>query len=118
MDENIVTAIIGFVAGVIGTLVAPWVNWGIEKRRIRQHNRKDAIANWRQVISRVAKEQEYTDAGELEFLLHQEPEYLNLKPRLSQKTQAMFDLNQVSPEEALEALHAEISVVERSWHLL
>jgi len=29
----VLPAFLGLVAGVVGSLVAPWVHWGIEKRR-------------------------------------------------------------------------------------
>jgi hypothetical protein len=36
----IISAIIGLIAGAIGSLIAPWVNWGIEKKKIRLEERK------------------------------------------------------------------------------
>jgi len=36
----IISAIIGLIAGAIGSLIAPWVNWGIEKKKIRLEQRK------------------------------------------------------------------------------
>jgi len=35
------------VAGAIGSLIAPWVNWGIEKRKLRLAARRDFIASAR-----------------------------------------------------------------------
>jgi len=36
----IISAIIGLICGAIGSLIAPWVNWGIEKKKIRLEQRK------------------------------------------------------------------------------
>jgi len=36
----IISAIIGLITGAIGSLIAPWVNWGIEKKKIRLEQRK------------------------------------------------------------------------------
>jgi hypothetical protein len=38
MEEFIKVAIptlIGLITGTIGSLIAPWVSWGIEKRKLR-----------------------------------------------------------------------------------
>ena len=41
--EAMVSAFLGLVAGIVGSLVAPWVNWGIEKRKIRYQYRRQVI---------------------------------------------------------------------------
>ena len=47
---KVLPAILGFVAGAIGSLVAPWVNWGIEKRRERRKRRQELVDSWRQYV--------------------------------------------------------------------
>jgi hypothetical protein len=37
----------GPVTGVIGSLVAPWVNWGVKKRRARLQRRQHLVTEWR-----------------------------------------------------------------------
>jgi hypothetical protein len=37
-----------FGAGALGSLLAPWANWGIEKRRARLEHRRNQIKRWRQ----------------------------------------------------------------------
>lgn len=44
--DLILPAIIGLVAGTIGSLVAPWVNWGIEKQREKRKRREKFIDSW------------------------------------------------------------------------
>jgi hypothetical protein len=39
------------IAGAIGSLIAPWVVWGIEKKRGRLQYRREQIASWRKAIS-------------------------------------------------------------------
>ena len=41
--EIIISAVIGLIAGAIGSLIAPWVNWGIEKKKIRLEERKKIL---------------------------------------------------------------------------
>lgn len=53
-----VPALIGLIAGVIGSLVAPWVHWGIEKRRVRLEDRRKLIADARAEIQHTALQQD------------------------------------------------------------
>ena len=43
LDQVILTSIIGLIAGGIGSLIAPWVKWGIEKRKMRFKKRERII---------------------------------------------------------------------------
>src|SRR5215203_734611 len=43
--QYVVPAVLGLVAGVIGSLIAPWVQWAIEKRRDRQKRQFNSGAN-------------------------------------------------------------------------
>ena len=56
MDPAIVAALIGGTAGlatgVAGSLIAPWSNWGVEKRRIRLQRRQALVDDWRLGIRR------------------------------------------------------------------
>ena len=51
MASEIVVALIsggvGLTTGIIGSLVAPWANWGVEKRRRIQERRVERIKQWR-----------------------------------------------------------------------
>jgi hypothetical protein len=53
MDASTVNAIIagivGLVAGAVGSLIAPWVQWGVEKRRKRCERRTALIQRWRDI---------------------------------------------------------------------
>jgi len=55
MDATVQVAIIGGVAGlvtgVIGSLVAPWANWSIEKRKQKLVYRRQLISEARQAIA-------------------------------------------------------------------
>jgi hypothetical protein len=47
MDPSIISAIIGgvtgLIAGTIASLFAPWINWGIEKRKLRLTAQRELI---------------------------------------------------------------------------
>lgn len=48
--EWLVTAIIGLISGALGSLIAPWIHWSIEKRKSKLEYKKSLISNWRQFI--------------------------------------------------------------------
>ena len=70
----IVPAIAGLLAGVVGSLVAPWVNWTIEKRREKMKYRREFIQRCREKI-------ESADFDRFAFFATHE--YLTLKQFLS-----------------------------------
>lgn len=49
--DAVISAAAGLIAGVIGSLIAPWVNWGIEKRRARMNGRRDLVRSAREMIA-------------------------------------------------------------------
>lgn len=54
MDPTIISAIIGGVAGLVtGTIVsifAPWIHWGIEKKRSKLAAQRELIKQWREML--------------------------------------------------------------------
>jgi len=52
MAENIIVAIIGLISGGIGSLIAPWAKYGVEKYNLRLLNRKDFLQNFRKEIEK------------------------------------------------------------------
>ena len=54
MASEIMVALIGLGTGAIGSLVAPWANWGAEKRRRKEDRRGVVlITNWRHDIRQL-----------------------------------------------------------------
>lgn len=49
--EHIISALIGFAGGVCGSIVAPWIHWGIEKRRDKRAARRALINIARQHLN-------------------------------------------------------------------
>jgi hypothetical protein len=45
--QYVLPSVLGLVAGVVGSLVAPWVQWAVEKRRGRTEHRRTLIKQWR-----------------------------------------------------------------------
>lgn len=48
--EMIISAVIGLISGAIGSLIAPWINWGVEKKRKRYERRVELIDIWRDIL--------------------------------------------------------------------
>jgi hypothetical protein len=53
LTKLIVPAITGLLAGTIASLVAPWVNWGIEKKRKSLEYRQSLIKDVRQLTDKA-----------------------------------------------------------------
>lgn len=57
MASEIVVALIGggagLATGVVGSLAAPWANWGIEKRRLKRQQRVKRIEEWRDGVENL-----------------------------------------------------------------
>ncbi|NHZ86493.1 MAG: hypothetical protein GWP19_11535 [Planctomycetia bacterium] len=48
--NSITVALIALVSGAIGSLIAPWVKWGIEKKKILLDERKNTIKEVRKLV--------------------------------------------------------------------
>lgn len=50
LDTRIIPAFLGLLAGAISSLIAPWVHWGIEKRKLKLKAREDLIRQAREAL--------------------------------------------------------------------
>jgi hypothetical protein len=107
----------GLLAGVIGSLFAPWVQWGIEKRRKRLERRQCLINDCR----------EHLDASEFNGRLFRETAvYAAIRPELPAPLVKDFEgdvfVVQVGGRGAGDAnrrrLLDEVSRLERKWKLV
>jgi hypothetical protein len=48
----VISGIVGLITGAVGSLIAPWVQWGIEKRRRQFESRREQITVWRTAVDR------------------------------------------------------------------
>ncbi len=57
MASEVWAAVIGGVAGLatgaLSSLIAPWANWGVERRREQLKHKRDLISSWRTGISTI-----------------------------------------------------------------
>ena len=52
LAQNLIPAIAGLLSGAVGSLIAPWVQWGIEARRERMKGRRDLLAEARRLLGK------------------------------------------------------------------
>ncbi|MGH8621833.1 MAG: hypothetical protein ACRET3_06820 [Burkholderiales bacterium] len=107
------------VGGIVIYLVAPWVHWGIEQRRIRTESRRALIAEAREYIG---SESFYGSD------LVRKPIYPRLKPHLApdiievienyEEVEDQQDDPESFPEVFRKELLDEISRLERTWGLI
>jgi hypothetical protein len=132
MDEHIISGIVGFATGAIASLVAPWVNWGIEKKRQKLNYKREQVAKWRKMIEEVADAQE-SHKNDLHSGLSHEPlwarqllerhaDFYSLQPYLSTKTRAALDgrtfLVGTTIESSLAYMVDDIARIEKKWDLI
>ena len=62
MNDPVVIVLIsagaGLISGTVASLFAPWIHWGIEKRRNKLDERKNLIKNARELVININNEQE------------------------------------------------------------
>lgn len=74
MFEILVPAIAGLITGAIGSLVAPWAQWGIEKKRLQHQVRSTLVAEVRAALVDPPSNKEFRVM----------PIYSRLRPHLSE----------------------------------
>ena len=118
IDQALLVAFIGLIAGVIGSLIAPWVNWGIEKRKLRLSSRKEMINKLKSLISEKNFDREKI-VNSTEY--HHLKEHLSTKTinKLERKELVIYIRTQNDPidHERKEILE-DISKLEKKWRLL
>lgn len=118
MDAKVTIAVIagvfGLIGGVVGSLVAPWVQWGIEKKRFKLHRRLKYIRAWRQFIG----SNEFNQAA-----FRETTTYKTLRPHLSRELIEMIEDDRVytsftGGDPIRSGLLDQITRIERDWGLV
>ena len=125
MDEFLkvfIPAVIGLVTGAIGSLIAPWVNWGVEKRRQKLAYRRELIAGWRKMVQEVTRTPDQPQLS-LAQVLERHEAFYSLKPHLSHKViveiyNGRTFLVGSTIGAALSYMLDEIGQIEKKWGLV
>jgi hypothetical protein len=65
----VIPAIIsGLLGAGVASVVAPWSNWGVEKRKSDRQYRRDLVRDWRNGIAKLTSENEALGTGWYESL--------------------------------------------------
>ena len=107
----------GLVTGIVGSLFAPWANWGVEKRRLRREGRVKRIAEWREGASQLG--------GDVHFMdLEWSTWYMTLLPEMRRATVKQVDagsegLPNPNYNEVVTLILEEIAYIEREkWKMV
>ncbi|SRX93244.1 hypothetical protein MSP7336_01480 [Mycobacterium shimoidei] len=118
MASEVWAAVIGGVAGLatgaLGSVIAPWVNWGIEKRRSDRQHRRDLVKAWREGV---------TYEGHDFVLALNSNWYETLRPNMKPETVERLERQRTSivpPDNHRhfkDVFTGEIDRIEREWKL-
>lgn len=119
MVEFVLPAVIGLIAGAIGSLVAPWVQWAVEKRRGRSAHRLKMIEACRKAITKEDTVDDPVPFGST-------AEYSWLRPHLDPKFREGFERGRTMfvgssgrhPDGARSELLDALTELEKKWDLV
>lgn len=113
----LIPAFFGLVAGIVGSLIAPWVNWGIEKRKLKLAARREFIALARktvQVTDSKNKFREHAIYSQLRaFLLKSTRELIESDAITIQTGGRCGGVNNYKPQ-----VFDDLHTLEKKWGLL
>ena len=52
LNQIVLTSIIGLISGGIASLIAPWVHWGIEKKKLQYKKKRELIDEFKSYLKR------------------------------------------------------------------
>ena len=122
MDNTILVALVGaasgLVSGTVASLIAPWINWGVEKRKQKLEYRRQLVVSWRKMIEDVSKQvPEDKSPGDVVFLYQKHSAFHSLKQHLNIESVDM--LRNLDPYYELPfKISDEISRIEKKWKLV
>jgi hypothetical protein len=123
--EIVPVIISGLLGAGVASVVAPWSNWGVEKRRCDRQYRRDLIRDWRIGIASLSSEKQALGTGWYESLgphltqdeiLKVEGEYVPPHPRT-----VVIQADPGSPARGrkpeIDLLARAVTRIEREWKL-
>lgn len=134
----LIGGVTGVISGGIASLAAPWSQWGVEKRRMRQQNRISQIDLWRNGIDELRRGERAADTripvpidNRVAYLISGEPDpesikleqlswYFSLQPHMSRESDeratSLASKRVAERESDLPAhLAKEVARIEKAW---
>lgn len=122
--QYVLPALLGFVAGTIGSLVAPWVNWRIEKKRLALQYKRQTVAEWRAMLADAAVKTTAETDRPLAYYLERNAGFYSLREHLRPDTLAglvgrtvFVGPDQSTVDGVVGRISEDISAVEKNWGL-
>ena len=110
---------IAIVSLIIGAIVGPYINWGIEKKKQKLVYRRELISKWRAMLQEVAQEKGDNKTTRLRLESHRD--FYSLLPHLKERPTPIDDalMEKFSPELSPVITHLvnEVERIEREWDL-
>ena len=112
----IIPGIIGIVGGIIGSLAAPWIHWGVEKRRTRQAKRRELISSCRVLLGTGLDKKTFRET-EVYFKIrpHLDRQIIN---EIDEKDSESADETAADTSRFRQNLLEEVSRIEKEWVLI
>jgi len=120
------------LSSIVTGIIAPRVDWGIEKKKLTRAYQETHIQKWRQMVHEVALRLDEIQSGEsppitgvrspVAYLLDRHPDFPSLKPRLLPSVKAeiyggMTIIAGATIDSRLIPLIDEIARIENEWGL-
>ena len=119
MNSVVTTAVIaggtGIVSGALSSLVAPWAQWGVEKRRIDRARKAELLQQWRDGLTGYTANNPGAPPGG--FM--SESWFLSLRPHLCDEVRDQLDMPTVVPDvkHYFKLVQDEIEEIHDRWKL-
>lgn len=113
----IAPALLGLAGGVIGSLVAPWIHWGIEKRKIRLESRREFVRSVRELLAKPPTREN----------LRNHPLYAQIRPHLTDMSRSLVESETVHVQlggrgggvnNFIPSVLDDLNKLEKKWGLL
>jgi hypothetical protein len=114
----VISGIVGLISGAIGSLIAPWSLWGVEKRRAKRQYRVEQIARWRDALRGDFDRRSFVSSEAYSTLKPYMPKRLVEEIEKSRNPFYFVALPKDNEDSMRAYLLEVVAEVERKWRLL
>lgn len=112
--------LIAVVSLVVGAIVGPYINWGIEKRKQKLAYRRELVRKWRAMLAEAAKEDLERDDTRILAILERHEDFYSLTNHVDSNHYPEYRKRHASLDVPVfhRYLADQISRIEREWDLV